>query len=369
MRKGICFLILCGMIIFSSCKDKNSTVPGEKYNTLKVSEGSLVLFSDYPAKLKGKHAVEIRPQVNGMITDIRINEGDTVKRGQILFVIDQVPYKAALETALANVKSAKAKLETAKLNAKSKEELYKMKIVSDFERQTTQNLLFEAEAALAQAQAQETNARNDLSYTEVKSPVDGVAGMIPYRIGALVNSSITEPLVTVSDDSNIYAYFSMTESKMQDMIMQYGSLEDAKGKMPEVELTMSNGKKYSNTGRIDAISGIVDDETGGISIRAVFNNEKHLLRNGGSGVISVPTKFENSIIIPQVATYELQNRIFAWKVVNGKTKSAPIEVYKYNDGQSYIVQSGLAVGDTIIAEGAGLVREGTPVNTSNTNTK
>lgn len=361
-KTRIPLIMLCFLPLLTACNGQKQDTPGEKYKTLTVTTTNPTLQSTYPATLRGRQAVEIRPQVSGTITQICINEGDAVRRGQTLFIIDQVPYKAALETALANVKSAEAKLQTAKLTADSKEALYKEKVVSDFDRQTARNQLLEAEAALAQAKAEETNARNNFSYTEVKSPVDGVAGMIPYRVGALVSSSITEPLVTVSDDAEIYAYFSMAESQMLDLIQQYGSLEEACHQMPTVCLTLSNGKTYSEQGRIDAISGTVDESTGGVTLRAVFPNQTHLLRNGGSGVVSVPTEHKNCIVIPQSATYELQNKVFTWKVIDGKTQSAPITVYKYNDGQTYIVLSGLQTGDVIIAEGAGLMREGTVVN-------
>lgn len=250
------YLMLCCLPLLAGCGAKQQDMPGEKYKTLTVTTTNQTLQSTYPATLRGKQAVEIRPQVSGTITQICINEGDAVRRGQVLFIIDQVPYRAALETALANVKSAEAQLQTAKLTANSKEELYKEKVVSDFDRQTTRNQLLEAEAAVAQAKAEETNARNNLSYTEVKSPVDGVASMIPYRVGALVSSSITEPLVTVSDDQEIYAYFSMAENQMLDLIQQYGSLEEACQKLPQVGLTMSNGKNYPDAGRIDAMDGI-----------------------------------------------------------------------------------------------------------------
>ena len=170
-----------------------------------------------------------------------------------------MPYKAALETAVANVKSAEAKLATARLSAESKAELFKEQVVSEFDLQTAKNELAEAEAALAQAKAQETNARNDLSYTEVKSPVDGVASMIPYRVGALVSSTISEPLVSVSDDQEVYAYFSMSENQILDLLQQYGSLQKAMSQMPDVELTLSNGKAYVQQGKIDAISGTVDE--------------------------------------------------------------------------------------------------------------
>lgn len=360
--KTCIYFMLCCLPFFAACSSGKQDRPGEKYKTLAVAKSNQTLQSVYPAILRGRQAVEVRPQVSGIITDIRIKEGDAVHRGQVLFIIDQVPYRSALETALANVKSAKAQLQTALLTANSKEELYKEKVVSDFDRQTARNQLLEAEAALAQAKAEETNARNNLSYTEVKSPVDGVASMIPYRVGALVSSSIAEPLVTVSDDEEIYAYFSMAESQMLDLIQQYGSLEEACRKLPAVGLTLSNGNAYKEKGRIDAISGTVDEGTGGVTLRAVFPNKGHLLRNGGSGTVSVPTEHKGCIVIPQSATYELQNRVFTWKVVDGKTQSAPITVYKYNDGQTYIVLSGLETGDVIIAEGAGLMREGTTVD-------
>ena len=182
--------------------------------------------------------------------------------------------------------------------------------------------------------------------------------MIPYRVGALVDSSIDEPLVTVSDDRRIYAYFSMAESQMLDLIEQYGSLDEACAGMSDVGLRLGNGSVYGLTGRIDAISGTVDEGTGAVRIRAVFENPQHLLRNGGSATVSVPTSYKNRIIIPQTATYELQNRIFVWKVVDGRTRSAPVTVCKYNDGRNYIVEAGIEAGDVIVAEGAGLLQEG-----------
>lgn len=368
MRKKNILLIISCLFLICACNDSQQDKTESQYKTLKITRTDQTLQSDYTARLKGRQEVEIRPQVSGLITDIRINEGDAVKKGQVLFIIDQVPYKAALETAIANVRSAEAQLATAKLTAQSKETLYKEKIISDFELQTARNTLAEAEAVLAQAKAQELNARNNFSYTEVKSPVNGMASMIPYRIGALVDSNIEEPLVTVSDDSEIYAYFSMTENQILDLILTYGSLNAVIGKMAEVKLKMSNGQPYAHTGKIDAISGNIDESTGAVSIRAVFPNPEQLLRNGGNGTIQIPSVRKDCIVIPQAATYELQNRVFTYKVVDGKAKSTPIEVFKLSNGTEYIVESGLEAGDIIIAEGAGLMREGTVI-TNNTTTQ
>ena len=365
MKQLIIFVVLCLPLLYS-CGVPQQQETDTAYKTLTIKSGDQILKTGYTATLRGRQNVEIRPQVSGIITEICINEGDAVHKGQTLFIIDQIPYKAALQTAIANVKSAEAKLATAKLTADSKAELYKEQVVSEFDLQTARNEQIAAEAALAQAKAQEVNARNDLSYTEVKSPVDGVASMIPYRVGALVNSSITEPLVTVSDDSEVYAYFSMTENQILDFVQQYGSLKKAIEHLDKVELTMSNGKTYSSLGKVDAISGTIDEGTGAISLRAVFSNPDQFLRNGGSGTVVVPTVKKQCIIIPQAATYELQNRIFVYKVVDSKAQSAPVEVFRLNNGTEDVVEDGLAPGDVIIAEGVGLVREGTVIKSEPT---
>lgn len=331
---------------------------------MEVTRGTRTVSQSYTAVINGRQSVEIRPQVSGTITQVCIAEGAKVKKGQTLVIIDQVPYKAALETAVANVKSAEASVGTARLTANSKEQLFKEKVVSDFDLQTARNSLLQAEATLAQAKAEEVNARNNLSYTEVKSPVDGVSGMLPYRVGALVDASITTPLTTVSDDEEMYVYFSMTESQILSLIRQYKTLDEALKQMPEVELKLSDGLTYSHKGRIDAISGTIDTSTGAVSLRATFPNPEHMLRNGGSGTVIFPYVKENVLIIPQEATYEIQDKIFVYKVVDGKATSSQVTVFPINDGKEYIVEDGIKEGDTIIAEGAGLVQEGTVVSTS-----
>ena len=354
--------IICAATLVSCGQtQKQSTEKENYYETMTVSLSDRTLTTGYSAAISGVQTVEIRPQVSGMITDILIEEGENVQKGQVLFIIDQTPYKAAYEIAVANVKSAEASLSTARLILQSNKDLYAQDVVSEFDLMTAQNDLTEAEARLALCKAEEVNASNNLSYTEVRSPVNGVASMIPYRVGALVNSNITQPLVTVSDDSRVYAYFSMAENQMLDMVKQYGSLDNAIRQMPQVELIMSNGDRYEHTGKINAISGTISESTGSVSIRAVFNNRNHLLRNGGSGTIIIPTTLTGCMVIPQSATYELQDRIFVYKVVDGKASSTEIHIAPQNNGVEYIVTDGLEVGDVIVAEGAGLIKEGTPI--------
>ena len=342
-----------------SCADKQKKAHDEaRYQTMVVTTQDQTLTSKYSARLTGRQIVEVRPQVSGNITRICINEGDAVKKGQTLFVIDQVPYRASLEGAVAARKSAEAKVATARMNYENERRLQEGNVVGDVSVQTVRNALAEAEAALVQAQAQERNARNSLSYTEVKSPVSGVASMIPWHVGSLVSSNISEPLVTVADDHEMYAYFSITENQAIDLIGQYGSMEAFMKQAPAVNFQLSNGTAYPQTGRIDAVSGTVDASTGAVTLRAVFPNPGHLLHNGGSGSVVVSTHRKNCIVVPQEATYEVQNRVFVYTVVNGKTKATAVELFRLNDGQQYIVEQGLNVGDTIIAEGAGLLKDG-----------
>ncbi|MBR5103258.1 MAG: efflux RND transporter periplasmic adaptor subunit [Bacteroidales bacterium] len=360
--------IIFSVIALAGCNQKKTQTATQKenyYETMEVTLSDRTLTTGYSAAISGVQTVEIRPQVSGMITDILIEEGESVTKGQVLFIIDQTPYKAAYEIAVANVKSAEAALSTAKLILESNKNLYEQDVVSEFDLMTAKNDLIEAEARLALCKAEEVNASNNLSYTEVRSPVNGVASMIPYRVGALVNSSIAQPLVTVSDDSRVYAYFSMAENQMLDMVQQYGSLNNAIRQMPEVELVMSNGEKYKHTGKINAISGTISESTGAVSIRAVFNNRNHLLRNGGSGTIIIPMTLKDCIVIPQSATYELQDRVFVYKVVDGKASSTEIHIAPQNNGVEYIVTDGIEVGDIIVAEGAGLIKEGTPIKSKN----
>ena len=353
MKNKIALTILLLAVMMVSCKEeKKATAQKESYyETMSVTRGERTLTTGYSAAISGVQTVEIRPQVSGMITEVLIEEGESVRKGQVLFIIDQTPYKAAYEIAVANVKSAEAALSTAQLILQSNKNLYEQDVVSEFDLMTAQNDLTEAEARLALCKAEEVNASNNLSYTEVRSPVNGVASMIPYRVGALVSSSISQPLVTVSDDSKVYAYFSMPENQMLNMIQQYGSLKNAIKQMPEVELIMSNGQTYEYTGKINAVSGTISESTGAVSLRAVFDNRNHLLRNGGSG----------TIIIPQAATYELQDRVFVYKVIDGKASATEIRVSPQNNGVEYIVENGLEVGDVIVAEGAGLIKEGTVI--------
>lgn len=366
MSKKVCNVrqalwLFCSLAV-AGCKQAPQAQMETGYEVMTATPADRTISSTYSATIRGRQDIEIYPQVGGTLTKVCVTEGERVRTGQTLFIIDQVPYQAAWQTATANVEAAKASLATAQLTYDSKQELYKENVISEFDLSTAKNALLAAKAQLAQAEAQEVNARNNLSYTVVKSPADGVVGTLPYRVGALVGSNLPEPLTTVSDNSDMYVYFSMTENQLLGLIRQYGSKEEALKSMPAIDLQLNDRSAYPQKGQIESISGVIDRSTGTVSLRAVFPNKEGLLHSGGAGNVIIPVKKTGAIVIPQAATYEIQDKVFVYKVVDGKARSAQVQVTRVNGGQEYIVDNGLVAGDVIVAEGVGLLREGTSVN-------
>ena len=344
-----------------SCGQAPTAMGPAEYAVMTIATTDREIPINYSATIRGRQDIAIYPQVSGTIFELCVNEGQTVSKGQPLFIIDQVPYKAALQTAEANVAAAKAGVATAQLTYDSKKELYAKNVVSQYDLLTAENTLLTAKAQLAQAEAQRVNAANNLSYTVVKAPANGVVGTLPYRVGALVSASIPQPLTTVSDNSDVYVYFSITENQLLNLTRQYGSIANTLKNMPDVQLVLNDGSVYDRTGRIESISGVIDTSTGSVQLRAVFPNADGLLHSGGAGSVIVPNIHKDCVVVPQVATFELQNKVYVYKVEDGKAASSMIDVEKINNGREYIVKSGLTPGDVIVAEGVGLLREGTPI--------
>ena len=351
--------MLC--IFLFSCGGKNAQNGGgmvREYAVMTLQPDSMEWYSNYPAAIKGKRDIEIRPNVSGFITDLRVDEGSVVRKGQVLFVIDTVPYKAALKVAETNVEVAKASTETARLTAENKRELQRRDIISEYDLQMAENSYASAEALLAQTEAQLVNARNNDSYTRVISPLDGVVGEIPFRVGSLVSPSSATPLTTVSDNSEMYVYFSMTERQILELVAQYGA-ENFLQKLPTVSLKLSDGSIYPLKGRIETVSGIIDTQTGSSNMRATFENPNRLLRSGGSGVIMIPMKNDHAILVPQKATYEIQDKKFVYVLNDDSTvTSTEITIASIDNGKEYMVTSGLKAGDRIVTEGVNTLKDG-----------
>ena len=306
-KKWIRLIGIVGCTVWmASCKQASDAgVKSSSYAVMQIEAVDKEFSSSYSASIRGRQDIDIYPQVSGTIEKLCVTEGQKVRRGQSLFIIDQVPYKAALKTATANVEAARAALGTAELTYKSNKELYAQKVVSEFSLKTAENSYLTAKAQLSQAEAQEISARNNLSYTEVKSPSDGVVGALPYRAGALVSANMPYPLTTVSDNSDMYVYFSMTENQLLALTRQYGDMDEALKNMPEVELRLNDNSVYNKKGVIESISGVIDRQTGTVVARVVFPNESRLLHSGASGTVVVPSIYKDCIAIPQTATVRI----------------------------------------------------------------
>ena len=353
--------IMASFMAAVSCGQAPTEQGPAQYGVTTIATTDREIQSNYSATIRGRQDIDIYPQVSGTISELRVTEGQSVSKGQTLFIIDQVPYKAALQTAEANVAAAKASVATAQLTYDSKKELFAKSVVSQYDLSTAENTLLTAKAQLAQAEAQRVNAANNLSYTVVKAPANGIVGTLPYKVGALVGPSTPQPLTTVSDNSEMYVYFSMTENQLLNLTRKYGSIANTLKNMPDIQLQLNDGSIYDQTGRIESISGIIDTSTGSVQLRAAFPNKGGLLHSGGAGSIILPVNYTDCIVVPQVATFELQDKVYVYKVVDGKATSSMIDVEKINNGREYIVKSGLVPGDVIVAEGVGLLREGTPI--------
>lgn len=386
--------VLSGLVltVLSSCGgEQQAQQQGQapELAVMTVGVGNSELNRSYPATIKGKADIDIRPQVSGFITRVHVDEGQRVSKGQTLFTLDQVQFKAAVDQAQAAVNQTNAAIAqaqaalnvaetavaTAQLTANNKKTLYEKNIISKYEWDLAENSLAQAKANFKQAQAgisqakaaheqakaSLVSAKKNLSYTVVTAPSNGVVGSIPNRVGALASPSMQLPLTTVSDNTSVYVYFALNEKDIIAMTKNGAiSLEQAIASMPRVNLRLADGSIYGCTGEVATVSGVIDASTGSATVRALFDNPAGMLRSGSTGTVLIPYVENDAIIIPQKATFEIQDRKFVYTLNDSnKTVSTPITVFEINDGQEYRVTSGLKAGDRIVTEGIGTtVKEG-----------
>lgn len=352
-------------VVLTSCGSKSKQM-GEASNDFAVETVQATtadLKTSYPATIKGMQDIEIRPKVSGYLVKLLVDEGSTVHKGQPLFLIDSEQYRASVKAAQAQIRVCKANIATQKLTVENKRMLFKQNIISNYDLQMAVNTLASYEAQLAAAQAQLQSAEDNLRWCTVTSPADGVVGSIPYRVGSLVSAQSAEALTTVSNISKMYVYFSMTEKQLLALTREAGGVNAAIKKMPAVSLVLSDGSTYSQNGTISTVSGVIDPSTGSVQMRATFDNTQHILRSGGTGSILVPTHANDAIIVPQSATFDVQDKKFVYVVNNDKSVATrEITVLPQNDGQTYVVASGLRSGERIVVDGVNQLKNGQKIN-------
>ena len=334
------------------------------YSVLKLVPKSVTIHHDFPATVEGQRVIEIRPMISGYINEIFVNEGDHVKKGQLLFKINNPQYEQEVKTASASINSAVADVNSAKMEIEKIKPLVEKQIVSDYRLKTAELTLQAKEAALEEAQAALANAETNLGYTTINSPQDGIIGTIPYKTGALVSSNSTEALTTLSDIDKIFAYFSWNEKMLLDLLSSSPgiTIKDKMNNIPPATLILANSAEYPEKGKVELASGLISTETGSATFKAIFSNPAGLIRSGSSAIIRIPEVKDNILVIPQRATYELQNKRFIYVVgTDNKVTAVSFTSIPSDDGQYFLVSDGLKAGNKVVIEGITSLRDGATI--------
>lgn len=367
MRQGLHFIsiitVLTLSVFFISCGEETTQEVKDCYRLLRVERQDFTLNREIIVKLESKRNINVRPLISGRLTKICVQEGAHVKKGQVLFVVDQAPYKASVDAAKGQVATARATLSTAQLNLEGKEKLYAQQMVGEFDLRRARHAKEEASAQVEAAQAELESAQTNLGYTTITSPVDGVIDMVNYRVGDYVAPDSEVGITLLVDNNYFNAYGSISEEMLSGLLHDFKcrTTNELLSKLPPVTFYSNWGYKLPQEGHIDAISGSVDPLVGATYLRASFNNPSEMLRSGSNGYIVLPYVMHRVIVIPQEAAVDIHDKYFVYKVVNGKAVATEVTIMPYNDGAHFVVTSGLEPGDVIIAEGAGLVEDGIEV--------
>ena len=355
--RNIITTLLIALLIVSCGKKKEIKDAPKDFAVLTLQPRTITTYNDFPATMQGENIVEIRPMVDGYLEAIFVQEGAVVKKNQLLFRIKNPQYSQAVITAKAAIKIAIADVNAAKMDVEKVRPLVEKDIVSKYELESAQFTLQSKQASLAQAFATLANAKTNLGYTSLRSPQDGIIGSIPYKIGALVSSTTTNPLTSLSNIGNVYAYFSWNEKQLLTFLskVEGKTMQDKLNHLPQVILILANGSEYPEKGKLESASGFITTETGTASLKAIFPNPLGIIRSGASATLRVPHTENSAILIPQSASFELQDKRFVY-TVNSKNRvmSRAIVSKPTNDGQFLIVQDGLKKGDRVLINGSNL---------------
>lgn len=361
-----------------SCKKEAPKQDGPKpYPVVNVETKNVTGYQTFPATIQGRVNNDVRAKIQGYITQVLVDEGQYVTKGQPLFRLETnilnetaAASKAGISAAESNIAAAQASVAAANVEVNKLKPLVQKNIISNVQLQTAQANLAQAQAQLKQAQAAKSQAvanykgvEANIEYSVIRAPISGVVGKLPLKTGSLVGPSDQTPLTTISDTSEIYAYFSMNEKEYFNFLEKSpgASMPEKIKNLPMVELQLANGSLYPEKGRIEAITGQIDPTTGTIQFRVQFTNAQKLLSNGNSGTIRFPQPYNNVLVVPESATYEQQGIVYVYKVDKGDTaRNAVIDVIDRIDNMA-LIKSGVNKGELVVAAGTGTLKTGTAI--------
>lgn len=357
------FIISSIIILLFGCKQQQqmpAAPPPPSAEVITIGTSSAITGHDYTASIEGKTDVEIRPQVEGFLDKVFVDEGAYVHAGQPLFKINDEPFRQQLNSASASLQAAEAAITNAQLEIDKLTPLVQNKVVSDYQLKSAKAAQKIAAANAAQARANVASAKIRLGYTIVKAPVSGFIGRLPKKQGSLVSPTDPEPLTGLSDVHEVYAYFALGETDFTNFKSHYQgkTLTDKLKKLPAVSLILPGDTVYEHKGRIDMVDGKFDKTTGAITLRAVFPNAQSLLRSGNTGKIRLEEQHNDAILVPQSATVEVQDKIFVYTVGDSnKVSKQPLNIIG-KSGTDYIVKEGVKAGDRIVFSGLDHLTDG-----------
>lgn len=362
---AVLFFTIIIALLLNNCntisgKTAEQTPPPPALPVITLSAQPAITYQEFSASLEGRNDIEIRPQVDGYIEKIFVDEGAHVKKGQKLFKINDRIYLEQFNNAKASVAAAKASLASASINVEKLQPLVEAKVVSEVQLKTANNSYAAAVATLQQAEAMLHHAEINLGYTSITAPVDGYIGRIPFKTGSLVGLSTAQPLTVLSETDQVYAYFSLSENDFLRVKEKYNgaSIEEKIKQFPPVELILADNSVYAQKGKVEIVSGQFDNSMGAITFRAAFPNKEGLLRSGNTGRLRIPEQSNNALIVPQDATFELQDKIFVFAVSDSNTVTGtPIQV-SGKTGNYYLVSKGMKPGQRIVFAGLDRLRDG-----------
>ena len=362
MKRNKFLMVVAMAVILVSCGGKGGGMPNfgdNEFPVQSVQTKDASMQTTYPATIKGVQDVEIRPKTSGFITRVCVKEGQTVGVGQLLFVIDNETYQAAVRQAQASVNTATAQCNTAKLTYENNQKLFEQNVIGQYELESAKNAYASAQAQLSLAKATLASAKEQLSFCFVKSPAAGVIASLPYKVGAMVSASSVPALTTVSNISSMEVYFSMTEKDMLELSKTAGGTQAAINAIPPVKLQLADGTVYGHEGKVTKASGVIDASTGSVQLIAHFPNPERLLKSGGSGSIVISKNDNSAMIIPQSCVSEVQDKKFVYVLgKDNKVKYTEITVDPQTDGLNFIVRSGLKPGDKYVTNGITKLSDG-----------
>lgn len=361
--KRIVFILIAASVLLSACSGNNAPAPAAQAVTVPVfaiGSGEAVTYQEYPVAVEGRVNVEIRPQVDGYLDKVYVDEGSFVKAGQPLFKINESRYRELLNNAQGAANAAEAAVINAKLEVEKMTPLVEGKVISDYQLKSAKASLKIAEANRKQAEAAVASARINVGYTLITAPVDGYITRLPKKQGSLVSAADPIPLTLLSDIGEVHAYFSIGESDFIAFRERYAgnSITDKIKNLPPVSLVLADNSVYEQKGKIDMVDGQFDKSTGAITLRANFPNAKGLLRSGNTGRVRLGITHDNAIVIPQSATVEVQDKIFVYAVSkDNKVSKVPVNILG-KSGTDYLVKDGLKAGDRIVFKGFESLQDG-----------